>query len=47
MTTVKKDKELTDDMKKSSETQVQELVVKYNKEVETVIKNKEQEVMTI
>ncbi len=44
---IKKSTELTDDEKKQVETSVQDLTNKYNKEIDTLVANKEQEVMTI
>lgn len=44
---IKKDQELTEDFKKEYENTVQDLVNEYNKKVDEVIKNKEQEIMSI
>ncbi len=44
---IKKSEELTDDEKKQAEVSVQELTNKFNKEIDGLVANKEQEVMTI
>lgn len=44
---IKKSDELTDDEKKSLEASVQELTNKFNKEIDSLVSAKEQEVMTI
>lgn len=47
MTKIKNSKELTEDDKKTNETKVQDLTNKFNKKIDEVCSNKEQEVMTI
>lgn len=42
-----KDLELPEDEEKRSETRIQELVVEYNKKIDTMLKEKEQELMTV
>lgn len=44
---IKKSDELTDDEKKSLETNVQDLTNKYNKDIDSLVAAKEEEVMTI
>ncbi len=44
---IKKSADLTDDEKKQAESTVQDLTNKFNKEIDGLIANKEQEVMTI
>lgn len=44
---IKKSDELTDDEKKSLEANVQELTNKFNKEIDSLVNAKEEEVMTI
>ncbi len=44
---IKKSTELTDDEKKQTETSVQELTNNFNKEIDSLVKAKEEEVMTI
>lgn len=47
MNSIKKDEELTTDDKKNLEAQVQSIVTEFNKQIETIITKKEEEVMTI
>ena len=44
---IKKSEELTEDQKKSSEEDIQELINKYNKIVDEKIKEKEDELMSV
>lgn len=44
---IKKDEELTEDMQKSLQDDVQELINKYNKNVDDIIKEKENELMSV
>ena len=47
MTSIKKAEDLTEDQKKSSEEDIQELINKYNKIVDEKIKEKEEELMSV
>ena len=47
MNSIKKAEELTEDQKKSSEEDIQELINKYNKVVDEKIKEKEEELMSV
>ena len=47
MNAIKKSEELTEDQKKSSEEDIQELINKYNKTVDDKIKEKETELMSV
>lgn len=47
MTAIKKAEDLTEDQKKSSEEDIQELINKYNKIVDEKIKEKEEELMSV
>jgi len=47
MNSIKKNEELTEDQKKSSEEDIQELINKYNKIVDDNIKEKEDELMSV
>ena len=47
MNSIKKNEELTEDQKKSSEEDIQELINKYNKIVDEKIKEKEDELMSV
>ena len=47
MNSIKKSEELTEDQKKSSEEDIQELINKYNKLVDDKIKEKETELMSV
>ena len=47
MSSIKKSEELTEDQKKSSEEDIQELINKYNKIVDEKIKEKEDELMSV
>ena len=47
MNDIKKDESLTEDQQKSYQDDVQELINKYNKQVDDLVKEKETELMSV